>query len=195
LSVLDAGEFADPRYLANPANRCFYCKSNLYAALAAHTNAQLLSGTNVDDLGDWRPGLEAAHKHGVRHPFVMADIDKAGVRELARTLGLMDLAELPAAPCLSSRVETGIAIDAGALAFIDAAEQILRRALAPQTVRARWRPQAIVIELDPQALAALRHEQRGTLLSMLARLPGAPAHGRIEFARYVRGSAFVRAAP
>jgi len=192
LTVLDAGEFADPHYLANPANRCFFCKSNLYAALAAHTNAQLLSGTNVDDLGDWRPGLEAARTHGVRHPFVEADIDKACVRTLARTLGLMDVAELPAAPCLSSRVETGIAIDALALAFIDAAEQALRSALAPQTVRVRWRRHALVVELDAMTLAALDHEQREIMLTNLARLAGAPSHGRIEFAHYVRGSAFLR---
>ena len=72
LTVLDAGEFDDPAYRANPANRCFYCKTNLYGALAARTDATLLSGTNVDDLGDWRPGLKAAQAHGVRHPFVEA---------------------------------------------------------------------------------------------------------------------------
>ena len=77
LTVLDAGEFDDPAYRANPANRCFYCKTNLYGALAARTDATLLSGTNLDDLGDWRPGLKAAEVHGVRHPFVEAGIDKA----------------------------------------------------------------------------------------------------------------------
>ena len=88
LTVLDAGEFADPAYRANPANRCFYCKTNLYGALAARTDATLLSGTNLDDLGDWRPGLKAAEEHGVRHPFVEAGIDKAGVRAIAASAGL-----------------------------------------------------------------------------------------------------------
>jgi len=60
LHVLDAGEFADPRYRANPADRCFYCKTNLYGRIARETGATILSGTNADDLDDWRPGLKAA---------------------------------------------------------------------------------------------------------------------------------------
>ena len=86
LTVLDAGEFDDPAYRANPADRCFYCKTNLYGALAAHTahsGATLLSGTNLDDLGDWRPGLKAAEAHGVRHPFVEAGIGKDRIRAIA----------------------------------------------------------------------------------------------------------------
>jgi len=86
LTVLDAGEFDDPDYRANPANRCYYCKSNLYQAIAAHTDAQLLSGTNLDDLGDWRPGLKSAEEQNVRHPFVEAEIDKAGIRRIADAL-------------------------------------------------------------------------------------------------------------
>ena len=109
LKVIDAGEFQDPDYLANPVNRCFFCKTNLYGTMRRHVSGVLVSGTNLDDLGDYRPGLEAAKRHGVRHPYVEAEIDKAGVRALARHLGLGALAELPAAPCLSSRVETGIA--------------------------------------------------------------------------------------
>ncbi|ENN88303.1 MULTISPECIES: hypothetical protein [Rhizobium] len=60
LRIIDAGEFADERYLANPSNRCFFCKSNLYGTLSSLSAAQLFSGTNTDDLGDWRPGLKAA---------------------------------------------------------------------------------------------------------------------------------------
>jgi uncharacterized protein len=83
LRIVDAGEFADDRYLANPSNRCFFCKSNLYGTLAALTDAQLFSGTNLDDLGDWRPGLKAAEAQGVRHPFVEAEMTKADVRAMA----------------------------------------------------------------------------------------------------------------
>ena len=64
------------RLRSNPVNRCFYCKTNLYGALVPHTTAQIVSGTNLDDLGEYRPGLEAARDHGVRHPFVEAGIDK-----------------------------------------------------------------------------------------------------------------------
>jgi uncharacterized protein len=115
LRVLDAGEFSDPEYLRNPVNRCYFCKSNLYGSIARHTDAQLVSGTNRDDLGDYRPGLDAAAQHGVRHPYVECGIDKAGVRAIAARLGLDGVAELPAAPCLSSRLETGIRVTPAAL--------------------------------------------------------------------------------
>ena len=83
-----------------------------YGAITPLTTAVVVSGTNLDDLGDYRPGLGAARENEVRHPFVDAGIDKATVRAIARELRLDDLAELPAAPCLSSRIETGIVIDA-----------------------------------------------------------------------------------
>ena len=76
VKIISAGEFDDPAYLANPVNRCFFCKTNLYGAIARHTQATIASGTNLDDLGDYRPGLQAARDHGVRHPFVEAEIPK-----------------------------------------------------------------------------------------------------------------------
>ncbi len=135
LQVLNAGEFDDDRYLTNPLNRCFFCKSHLYEALVLQTDAVLLSGTNLDDLGDFRPGLEAARNHSVRHPFVEAGIDKNGIRRIARHLGLEGLAELPAAPCLSSRVETGLYIEATTLTAIDAAEKLVAEALQGNRAR------------------------------------------------------------
>ncbi len=65
LTVVDAGEFDDPDYRSNPVNRCFYCKTNLYGALVPRTSAQIVAGTNLDDLGEYRPGLNAAKDHGV----------------------------------------------------------------------------------------------------------------------------------
>ena len=91
-------------YLANPVDRCFFCKTNLYGCIARLTDAQILSGANLDDLQEYRPGLEAAKCHSVRHPYLEAGIDKRAVRSLARELGLGALSELPAAPCLSSRM-------------------------------------------------------------------------------------------
>src|SRR5882757_897872 len=70
LQVFDAGEFGDTNYLSNPVNRCFHCKTHLYGAIADRTSATLLSGTNIDDLGDFRPGLAAARTFDVRHPLV-----------------------------------------------------------------------------------------------------------------------------
>ena len=155
LTVVDAGEFDDPAYRSNPVNRCFYCKTNLYGALAPRASAQIVAGTNLDDLGEYRPGLDAAKDYGVRHPFVEAGIDKKTVRAIARHLGLDDVAELPAAPCLSSRIETGIAIDPAMLQLVHAAERLVTSTLAPRTVRCRVRAKGVVIELDERNLAAL----------------------------------------
>ncbi len=194
LDVFDAGEFADPSYRANPVNRCFFCKTNLYGAVAARTRHTILSGTNLDDLGDYRPGLEAARDHAVRHPFVEAAVDKRAVRALAVELGLGALSELPSAPCLSSRIETGIRIEAPVLAMVHAAETLVGRALAAATVRCRVRAGAVVIELDPASLDALAAERRDDLagqVAALARQAGLSAP--VAFAPYRTGSAFLRA--
>ena len=195
LTILDAGEFADPRYRANPANRCFFCKTNLYGTMAAATDRVLLSGTNLDDLGDWRPGLVAAEQHNVRHPYVEAGIGKAAVRAMARELGLLDIAELPSAPCLSSRVETGLWIDPDTLRAIDTAETELREALAPRTVRVRLRAETISIELDETTLARLTEAERRAWAGRIARRFGTLLAGRpVAFAPYRQGSAFLRGA-
>lgn len=193
LTVLDAGEFADENYMANPANRCFFCKTNLYGTLAeAAGGAQLVSGTNLDDLGDWRPGLKAAEAHEVRHPFVEAGMTKADVRALAAALGLEDIAEMPSAPCLSSRVETGIRIDEKSLRAIDRVEVLLRARLAPETVRCRVRAEGVVVELDVATLeglsAAARNELAASVSAAFAHIPGA----RVSYQPYTRGSAFLK---
>ncbi len=193
LQVIDAGEFADPRYRANPADRCYFCKSSLYDAMAALCTEPLASGTNLDDLGDYRPGLRAAAEHGVCHPYVEAGIDKNGVRAIARTLGLGDLAELPAAPCLSSRVETGIAIDPRVLPVVNDVEQMLAAALAPRTVRCRMRREGVVVELDAQALDAAGAAHRDALAAdVAARFAAIGYHRPVRFERYRMGSAFLR---
>jgi len=186
LTLFDAGEFADERYRANPANRCFFCKTNLYGALAARVAGTILSGTNTDDLSDWRPGLQAAQQHRVRHPFVEAGIDKATVRRLAARLGLGDVADLPASPCLSSRIETGIRVDPALLALVHGAEALVTRALAPRTVRCRVRAAGVVVELDPESLG----RADAVLAAELALLAGRP----VTFAPYRTGSAFLRGA-
>jgi len=196
LEVIDAGEFADPRYLANPVNRCFFCKASLYGAIASRTSLQVLSGANTDDLTEYRPGLDAARDHGVRHPYLEAGLDKAAVRALARRLGLDEAAELPASPCLASRVETGLAIDPEELAAIHRAETLLRQALKPRTVRCRIRAAGVVLELDAETLAALAPpEQRGLSAAVAALMPPAVAARGVGFAPYRTGSAFVVAPP
>lgn len=192
LEVIDAGEFGDERYRANPADRCFYCKTNLYGAIAARTSATIASGTNRDDLDDWRPGLKAAEEHGVRHPYVEAGIDKAGVRALARELGLGDVAELAASPCLSSRVETGIAIDPAELALIHAVETMVAARLRPKTVRCRIRRDGLVVELDAAAHEGLSDVERDDVAAAIAQRAGRARP--VRFATYRMGSAFLRPA-
>ena len=196
LTVLDAGEFDDPAYRANPANRCFYCKTNLYGALAARTDATLLSGTNLDDLGDWRPGLKAAEAHGVRHPVRgIRDRQGAPFASSRPCLGFDELSRLPAAPCLSSRIETGLRVEANDLASVHAAERYLARQLRPETVRCRRRKAGIVIELDEPTLGALSASRRAALGAAVAGM--FETHDRIRpvsFAPYRIGSAFLRPA-
>jgi uncharacterized protein len=158
LRVIDAHEFAREDYLANPVNRCFHCKQSLYAEIARHTDAQVLSGANADDLGEYRPGLDAARDAGVRHPFVEAGIGKAAIRAIARELGLGELAEIPASPCLSSRVETGIRIEVPMLKRIDAVEMEIRKLTTARAVRCRMRAGGVVIEMDADALGRAPRE-------------------------------------
>jgi pyridinium-3,5-biscarboxylic acid mononucleotide sulfurtransferase len=189
LHVIDANEFARAEYVTNPVNRCFYCKQSLYAEIARHTDAQVVSGANTDDLGEYRPGLAAAAQARARHPFIDAGIDKATIRAIARHAGLGDLAEIPASPCLSSRVETGISISAPMLRRIEAAEIAVRARIAAASVRCRIRGTGVVIEIDRASLEALDAERRHEIAVDVARIFGQstlPA-----FAPYRNGSAFL----
>lgn len=188
LKLVDAGEFADPSYRANPVNRCYFCKSNLYGTLA-RMGPLVAAGTNTDDLSDYRPGLQAAAEHGVLHPFVDALMSKADVRALARALGLGDLAELPAAPCLASRIETGLRVEPADLAVIDRVETLLRAMLGNITLRCRLLRGGWVAEVDPHVYEGLSAQKRGAILTQV-RL--ATDDGRaVDLRAYSRGSAFV----
>jgi uncharacterized protein len=191
LRLIDAGEFGDEAYLTNPYDRCFHCKTHLYGTMARVGVGTLLSGTNTDDLDDYRPGLRAASDHGVRHPFVEAGIDKRAVRALCRRLGHPAIADLPAAPCLSSRVETGLRIEPRALAFVHRVECEVADVLQPRVVRCRVRRDAVAVELDEEALGRLNGAGQAwrERIAGLARLHGLPDD--IRFEPYRRGSAFV----
>lgn len=188
LKLVDAGEFADPSYRANPVNRCYFCKSNLYGTLA-RMGPLVAAGTNTDDLSDYRPGLQAAAEHGVLHPFVDAQMSKADVRALARALGLEELAELPAAPCLASRIETGLRVEPADLAVIDRVETLLRAELGNITLRCRLLRGGWVVELDPRVYEDLSAQKRRAIIAQVRR---ATDDGRaVDLRAYSRGSAFV----
>ena len=126
--LVNPGEFDDPNYLANPTNRCYFCKSALYdrmaEILAVHGLSAAVNGTNVDDLGDHRPGLVAAKEHGVHSPCVEAGLTKADIRVLSAEMGLSTF-DKPASPCLSSRIPYGKSVTPEKLRMIERAENFL----------------------------------------------------------------------
>ena len=126
--IIQTAELERPEYRANPANRCYYCKDELYtslAALAKQRDAVVVDGNNADDRGDYRPGRQAAREHGVRSPLDEADLTKDDIRELARQAGLDSWNE-PASACLSSRIPYGHEVSNEVLRQIEQAESVLR---------------------------------------------------------------------
>lgn len=126
---VESEQMSRPNFVANPADRCYHCKDELFERLEpmARTLAlrHIAEGTNVDDLSGHRPGLAAAREHGIRSPLVEAGLSKAEIRELSRRFALPTW-DQPASPCLSSRVPTGLPITIERLSQIDHAEAVLR---------------------------------------------------------------------
>ncbi|WP_168565308.1 ATP-dependent sacrificial sulfur transferase LarE [Crateriforma spongiae] len=129
---VETGEIADPDYVRNDARRCFHCKTNLYdslghirRAMAPQGGATILSGTNADDLGDYRPGIQAGRDHDIVTPLANLGIGKAMVRQVADHFGLEN-ADLPASPCLASRLAYGVSVTPERLAMVESAEDWLR---------------------------------------------------------------------
>ncbi|MEB3199757.1 MAG: ATP-dependent sacrificial sulfur transferase LarE [Synechococcaceae cyanobacterium] len=147
-------ELDDPLYRSNPDDRCFFCKQELHSRLAPIAaeaqGAVVLDGVNLDDLGDHRPGLRAARQWGVLSPLAEAGVDKAGVRQLSRALGL-PWWDKPAQPCLASRFPYGEAISAARLRRVAAAEDWLRRQGFPE-LRVRSQGETARLELPPASL-------------------------------------------
>lgn len=189
LRLLDAGEMADENYLSNPVDRCLYCKRNLYGELARVGVGVIASGTNVDDLADYRPGLRAADQYGVVHPWVLAGVGKAGIYELASAHGLDDLAALPAQPCLSSRIETGIRVSERDLRFIERVEIAMREHLpASAALRCRITAAGVVLESDPMPSA----DTQAGLLRWAEQACRAEGRVLVGWRPYRRGAAFLR---
>jgi uncharacterized protein len=144
-------ELDDPRYVANAADRCYFCKDELFThlePLAARLGlTHIVYGMNADDRGDWRPGQRAARERGVRAPLDEAGMTKSDIRAVARHLGLA-IWDKPALACYSSRVPFGTPVTVEALARIGRAERALR-GLGFRQVRVRHHEQVARIELDP----------------------------------------------
>jgi uncharacterized protein len=147
-------EMADPRYAANPSNRCYFCKTELWArlrAIAAERGLRVVAdGSNADDVGDHRPGAAAAAEHGVRSPLLEAGLGKAEIRAWSRELGLPTW-DQPAAPCLASRLPYGLAVTPERLRQVDVAESGLR-ALGFRDFRVRHHGPLARLEIHPDEL-------------------------------------------
>jgi pyridinium-3,5-biscarboxylic acid mononucleotide sulfurtransferase len=154
---VDSNEIERPGYAANGPDRCFHCKSELYdiAVLKARewSLATIANGTNTDDLGDYRPGLEAAKNAGVRSPLLEAGLNKSEVREVALLLG-MEVWDKPAAACLSSRIPYGTSVTRERLAQIAGFEAALK-GLGLRQVRVRWHDKIARIEVALEELEKL----------------------------------------
>ena len=163
--VILTDELARQGYRRNGPDRCYHCKSELYtqrgALGAARGYGAVFSGANIDDLGDWRPGLKAAAEHGVRHPLVDAGFAKADVRALARRLELPS-ADKPAMPCLASRLPFGTEVDPHVLAQVDRAERALK-ALGFRELRVRHHTTTGRVELGADELPRALSEDRAAV--------------------------------
>lgn len=148
---IESDETSDPRYLANETTRCYFCKNNVYDHLINYTQSQgyqyLVDGTNMDDVGDHRPGRKAAREWGVRSPLQEAGLNKAEIRQIARELGLPNW-DKPAAACLSSRVPYGTPITLEILSQVERAELALKR-MGLRQLRVRHHEKIARIEVEP----------------------------------------------
>jgi uncharacterized protein len=162
--VVRTDELANPEYAKNGANRCFFCKEELFTHLAPIAEREgcraLVYGANVDDLGDHRPGMQSARQRGVRAPMIEAGLTKAEIRELSKALGLPTW-DKPSFACLSSRFQYGDRITAEKLRQIDAAEAFMR-SLGFRQFRVRHHDRLARLEIGRDEMARLwedgRHE-------------------------------------
>ena len=158
--TIETNEIDRPDYQANNPDRCFFCKDELYTHLVRFAEEEsfdsIVNGTNVDDLGDYRPGIEAAKQYGVRSPLVEAELTKDDIRALSRDMDLPTW-DKPAQACLSSRIPYGTTVTVEALTKIAKAEQFLRSKGFKQ-LRVRHHETIARIEIEPSDFSAITSE-------------------------------------
>jgi pyridinium-3,5-biscarboxylic acid mononucleotide sulfurtransferase len=158
---IQTDELDNPDYRANPTNRCYFCKTELYEKLFSYAGERqvkfVLDGSNTDDLSDFRPGRQAAEEKGVRSPLIEVGMSKAEIRELSRRQNLPTW-DAPASPCLSSRIAYGIPVSIERLGKIERGEAVLRR-LGFKEFRVRYHGELVRLEIAPTEMErALRQE-------------------------------------
>ena len=195
LSIVQSGEFQDESYLSNPVNRCYFCKSNLYESLmqiaAVHSHGTVVSGANLDDLGEYRPGLDAAAERGVRHPWIEAQFAKGDIRALARQLDL-PFAELPSSPCLASRLYTGTRVTAERLRAVHACESLIKQRTGLDVVRCRVRAELLIVEVADAARPAITAQLLAELSALAASIEPGITAAVLDDEAYRPGRAFVQ---
>ncbi len=153
---VDTDEMDDPRYVANPSNRCYFCKTELWGKLAPVARERgldvIIDGTNADDIGGHRPGMQAAREHGVRSPLVEVGMTKRDIRERSRARGLPTWSQ-PSSPCLSSRLQYGLSVTAERLRQVEHAERALRDLGLGGDLRVRHHGDLARVELSREMLA------------------------------------------
>ena len=153
---IQTGELSDPRYAANPANRCYFCKNVLWLTLRpvarAHGFETLVDGTNADDLNDYRPGGRAASEQGVQSPLADVGLSKAEIRDRTRARGL-PWWDRPSSPCLASRLPYGTAVTPDRLRRVEVAEAALRDLGITGNLRVRHHGELGRVELDRDILS------------------------------------------
>jgi len=159
LREVDTAEMDDPDYVANPTNRCYFCKHELWGRLQRIASAEgfdaIIDGTNADDLGEHRPGLRAASEWSVTSPFALLGWTKRDIRTAARELGL-PIWDAPAAPCLSSRIRFGLAVTPERLRQIEAGEAWLRGIGVTGDLRVRHHGDRVRVEVAPEWIEVLQ---------------------------------------
>ena len=170
--VIDTDQLEIPAFVQNDASRCYHCKTDLYQMLERLRQemglATMVDGTNLDDLGEERPGITAARQWGVRSPLIDAGLSKADVRALAKELGLSNW-DKPAAACLSSRIPRGVTITRDNLSRVEHAEKALFDEGFRQ-VRVREHGDVARVELEANEIERLLDEERRARIS--AKLKG-----------------------
>lgn len=167
---VETREMDDPRYAANPSNRCYFCKSELWTRLASvareHGLRTVLDGSNADDVGDHRPGAVAAAENAVRSPLLEAGLTKAEIRAWSHELGLPTW-DQPAAPCLASRLPYGLAVTPERLRQVEAAELALR-ALGFRDFRVRHHGDVARLEVHPAEVARVAEHRAAIHAAVLS---------------------------
>lgn len=175
LIEIDTDELSDPRYAANPTNRCYFCKSVLWDSLrplaASRGFSVVVDGTNADDVGEYRPGKGAAAERGVASPLAEVGLTKDEIRLLSRARDMPTWSQ-PSSPCLSSRLPYGTAVTPERLRLVERAESALRSLGITGDVRVRYHDDLARVELSAAELQTWLEPARATTLAAAVRAAG-----------------------